>query len=207
MAGLSFRRRGGGLGGNRVEASFLSMGMIRFSRFALWFVLAAGFVAAAEMPGLKVGDDAPDFTLTSGTGEQVSLAGLRESGPVVLVFVRSADWCPYCRQQLQDLESNRTAIEATGARLVGLSYDGAATQARAVVRLGLTYPLLADPDSKVIEAFGILNREARGKAAGVPHPAIFIVDADGMIQAKLMEDGYRDRPSHDVILAVLADID
>lgn len=147
---------------------------------------------------------APDFTLTSGTGEAVSLTELRADGPVVLVFVRSADWCPFCRDQLKDLEANRAAIEASGARLVGLSYDSADTQAKAVAKLGLGFPLLSDPGSKTITAYGILNEEARGRAAGLPHPAIFVVDTDGKIAAKLMEEGYRDRPSQAVLQEALA---
>ena len=147
------------------------------------------------MPGLKIGDEAPDFTLTSGTGEAVTLSALRENGPVVLVFVRSADWCPFCRRQLQDLEANRGMLEAAGAQLVALSYDDAATQAKAVAKLGLSYALLSDPQSRTIEAYGILNQEARGKSAGLPHPAIFVIDTTGAIRAKLMEEDYRERPS------------
>ena len=48
------------------------MHISRLSFLAFLFTLMAGFAAAAEMPGLKVGDDAPDFTLTSGTGEEVT---------------------------------------------------------------------------------------------------------------------------------------
>lgn len=178
-----------------------------FSSFALWFALTAGLTAAADMPGLKVGDEAPNFTLMSGTGTEVTLAELRENGPVVLVFVRSADWCPYCRRQLQDLEANRAAIEATGAQLVGLSYDDAETLTKAVAKLELTYPLLADPDSRTINAFGIRNHEARGKGRGVPHPAVFVVDSAGKIRVKLLEEDYRDRPSSAAIQAALANLD
>ncbi len=155
------------------------------------------------MPGVKVGEMAPEFTLMSGTGNEVSLADLRENGPVILVFVRSADWCPHCRRQLQNLEASRAVLEAMGAQLIALSYDDAATQAKAAAKLELTYPLLADPGSKTIDAYGIRNHEARGKGLGVPHPAIFIVDADGEIRAKLMEESYRDRPSREAIQAAL----
>ena len=43
----------------------------------------------------------------------MSLSELRENGPVVLVFVRSADWCPHCRRQLQGLETDRATIQGT----------------------------------------------------------------------------------------------
>lgn len=171
--------------------------------FVWFFSLIGGFCSAAEQPGLKVGESAPEFALESSTGEAMTLSEILENGPAMLVFVRSADWCPHCRRQLQNLEANREALEATGAQLVALSYDKAATQAQAVAKLGLTYPLLADPGSKTIKAYGILNHEARGKGLGVPHPAIFIVDREGKIRAKLMEESYRDRPSSEAIKAAL----
>lgn len=179
------------------------MRLFQLLRITLTFSLIAGLATAAASPGLKVGERAPDFNLVSGTGTEVSLAELRQNGPVVLVFVRSADWCPYCRKQLQDLEANRAALEASGAQLVGLSYDDAETQAKAVAKLGLTFPLLSDPGSKTIEAYGILNEEGRGKGAGLPHPAIFVIDGDGTIQAKLMEESYKDRPSNEVVQAAI----
>lgn len=179
------------------------MRLSQFPYFALLFSLTAGLVAAADMPGLKVGDEAPDFTLASSTGGDLTLSELRKNGPVVLVFVRSANWCPHCRRQLQGLEADRVAIEATGAQLIALSYDDAATQAQAAAKLELHYPLLADPGSLTIDAYGIRNHEARGKGLGIPHPAIFVVDGAGKIRAKLMEESYRDRPSSEAIQAAL----
>jgi len=154
-----------------------------------------------------VGDTAPEFSLTADSGDEVSLSGLRAGGSVVVVFVRSADWCPFCRDQLRNLEKNRAAIEAAGGHLVALSYDNVEVQAAAAKKLGLNFPLLADPESHTIKAFGILNKEAKGDYEGLPHPAIFVVDTDGIIRAKLMEEGYRDRPSAELILAALAKID
>jgi len=157
----------------------------------------------AGEPGLRVGDSAPDFKLASSAGDPLSLQDLRSSGPVALVFVRSTEWCPFCRRQLQDLQKSLKEIEATGVRLVALSYDSPATNTTAAAKLGLTFPLLSDAGSKVIDAYGIRNHEATGRGDGIPHPAVFIVDRQGVIRAKLMRDGYRDRPeSSEIITAV-----
>lgn len=169
--------------------------MIRPLCLVLLSFLTTGLLVAGDSPGLKVGENAPEFTLVSASGEAVSLTELLDNGPVVLAFVRSADWCPFCRRQLQDLEKSRSAIEATGAQLVALSYDAVETQAQAMQKLGLTYPLLSDPGSLTIKAYDLLNEEAKGRAMGVPHPAIFIIDSAGTIRVKLMEESYRDRPA------------
>jgi len=168
---------------------------------ALALLFAVTRLAAADLPGLKVGDAAPDFTLPSSSGESQSLQALLAHGAAVLVFVRSADWCPFCRRQLQDLQKSLPAIEATGVRLIALSYDAPATNAAAAAKLGLTFPLLSDVGSKVIDAYGIRNHEATGRGAGIPHPTVFLVDRQGVILAKLGRDGYKERPEAAEIMA------
>lgn len=168
---------------------------------SLSFLLCLTSLAAADQPGLKVGDAAPDFALTSSSGESVALTALLTKGPVALVFVRSADWCPFCRRQLQDLQKSLKEIEASGVQLVSISYDSEATLKAAAAKLGLTFPLLSDQGSKVIDAYGIRNHEATGRGAGIPHPVVYIVDQAGVIRAKLMRDGYRDRPESAEIIA------
>jgi peroxiredoxin len=153
------------------------------------------------MPGLKVGDNAPDFALKDSTGKEVSLAGLRARGKVALVFFRSADWCPYCIAQLKELQANLVAFEQAGVAIVGISYDAVETLARSAPKHGLTFPLLSDAGSKTIDAFGIRNQEASGRGIGVPHPAVFIVDINGVITAKLMHEGYKTRPTPAGIIA------
>ncbi|MCC5022709.1 MAG: peroxiredoxin family protein [Candidatus Synoicihabitans palmerolidicus] len=150
--------------------------------------------AEESMPGLKVGDHAPEFTLPSTLGGEVSLAALREDGPVALVFVRSADWCPYCRRQLVDLQEALSVIEASGGRIVAVSYDELEINTAAVAKLGLTYPLLSDEGSKAIDAYGIRNMEAKRKGVGIPYPTVFVIDASGVIRVKLARDGYKERP-------------
>jgi peroxiredoxin len=157
--------------------------------------------ATATMPGLKVGDNAVDFTLQDSTGSEVALQALLRKGKVALAFVRSANWCPFCRKQLQDLEKNLPAIQATGIQLIAISYDSPATNATAAAKLGLTFPLLSDRGSKVIDAYGIRNHEATGRADGIPHPVLFLLDQKGVIRVKLMRDGFRERPESSEIIA------
>ena len=173
---------------------------------ALALLLVAVRLPAGELPGRKVGDTAADFTLKNAAGQDVALKALLKQGKVALVFYRSADWCPFCRNQLQDLQKKLGDIEASGVQLVALSYDSPATNAAATAKLGLTFALLSDVGSKVIDAYGIRNSEAKGRGAGVPHPVVFILDQKGTVRAKLARDGYRERPESAEIIAAVKSI-
>ena len=69
-------------------------------------------------------------------------------------------------------------------------------------RTKITYPLLADPQSEVIRAFGILNTAIPDteRSYGVPYPGTFIVDANGIVRSKYFEDKYQERYSAPTIL-------
>ena len=85
-------------------------------------------------------------------------------------------------------------------RVVAISYDPVDVLAKFAEERKITFPLLSDPDSKTIKAFGILNKEATGKAAGVPYPGTFIIDSKGVVRAKVFLDGYRQRHTTDELI-------
>jgi peroxiredoxin len=66
----------------------------------------------------------------------------------------------------------------------------------------ITFPLLSDPDHKTIDAYGLLNKEAKGKQEGIPYPGTMIVDKGGVIRAKLFFDGpYKRHATADIVKA------
>ncbi len=162
--------------------------------------------AAADLPGLRVGDKAVDFTLKNAAGEEIALQALLKKGKVALLFYRSGDWCPICIAQLQGLQQSLRDIDATGVQLVGVSYDSPEVLTQVATRYSLTFPLLSDAGSKTIDAYGIRNHEATGRAIGVPHPVIFILDQTGIIRAKLMRSNVRERPTPAEIITAVTNI-
>jgi len=83
------------------------------------------------------------------------------------------------------LQKDIKQIEDANIRVVGVSYDSVAVLKRFSDQSQLTYPLLSDPDAKVITAYGLLNERASGRQKGIPHPATLVVGVDGKISAKL----------------------
>ena len=94
-------------------------------------------------------------------------------------------------------------IEATGGQLVAISYDSAAILKRFSANSAITYPLLSDPGSKTIDAYGIRNKEAPERWSGIPHPGTFIVDTKGVIRAKLFLEGYKERHAPEALIEAL----
>ena len=168
-------------------------------------LLLVGSLPAADalaIPGMKVGEKAPDFTLKQAAGADVALGALLKKSKVALVFYRSADWCPFCKVQLQDLNSVARDLDMLGWSMAAISYDPTETLERFSTANKLDYRLLSDPGSKTIDAFGIRNESVKGSARfnGIPHPLIIFIGADGTVKAKLYEQRYQDRPASGLVL-------
>jgi peroxiredoxin len=84
---------------------------------------------------------------------------------------------------------------------VGISYDSRATLARFSKKHRIGFPLLADSGSKTIDAYGLRNETATGRYAGIPHPGTILIDAQGVIRAKLRHEGYKKRHEAGEIIA------
>ncbi len=101
-----------------------------------------------------------------------------------------------------ELENNRQKLAEQGIGLVAISYDTVGTLKNFAERKKVGYPLLSDPDSKIIRAFGILNEQApKGLFFGIPLPGTFLVDAEGVVTAKYFEEDYTKRyTTSDILL-------
>jgi hypothetical protein len=101
-----------------------------------------------------------------------------------------------------ELEQNLDRIRKQGLGLAAVSYDSVAVLKNFADRRHITFPLLSDPQSKIIRAFGILNDTVQTGTAqfGIPYPGTFILDTKGMVVAKYFEDDFRERISASDIL-------
>lgn len=172
----------------------------RTTLLALTFIV--GLNLQADEIGLNVGDKAPDFKLVDQNGKEVSLSELTaKHDKVALTFYRSADWCPHCQRQLIGLQNDLETLDEAGVTLVGISYDPVETLDRFSKKQSIGYTLLSDPGSKTIDAYKIRNMNVRpGRAEGIPHPTIYLVDNKGLIAAKLREESIRVRPTLEEIV-------
>jgi len=153
--------------------------------------------------GLRTGQKAPDFSAVDQFGKTQTLGTLRGSKGTVLLFYRSADWCPYCKGQLIQLQAAKERFEKQGIKLAGISYDSVEILKYFSDRRKIDFPLLSDPDSRIIRKYQILNSEAVGPNAGMARPGYFFIDTEGTIREKFFEAKYRERLTGNTLLAKL----
>jgi peroxiredoxin Q/BCP len=134
----------------------------------------------------KVGETAPDFTAVVVDGDketELTLSALRGE-TVVLVFYPK-DSTPGCTIQACSLRDHWAELKGK-ARVFGVSADGAASHKKFISKRQLPYPLIADSDKVVCEAFGVwLKKSFMGKSFMGVERSTFVIDPDGRLKAVL----------------------
>jgi peroxiredoxin Q/BCP len=126
------------------------------------------------------GQEAPDFELTSDSGERVRLSQFR-GRPVVLYFYPRDD-TPGCTTQACAIRDSYEDFERTGAVVLGVSPDTERSHVKFKQKYGLPFTLLADPDHAIAEQFGVWKQRRFGgrKYMGIER-STFVIDEDGRI--------------------------
>lgn len=149
------------------------------------------------MAGPRVGDPAPDFALP-GTGGQTYRLSDQRGTPVVLVFY-PGDNTAVCTVQLNSYSNDIDAFEGVGATVWGISPQSVESHEEFACKQGFAFPLLADTDKAVGQAYGIVG------PLGFYRRSVFVVGRDGTIAyAHRSQLGITFRPSEELIEAVKA---
>ena len=143
---------------------------------------------------LAEGDPAPDFTLRTDTGDEVTLSSLR-GRPVILYFFPRDD-TPGCAKRACGIRDSWGEFRATGAELFGVSVDTEAAHRKFKAKYDLPFPLIADPDRTLADAYGV-GREGKETYAR----STFVIDADGNV-AKIMRNVKPEQHAGQVLAAL-----
>ncbi len=130
-------------------------------------------------PNLSIGDAAPDFSLESEDGT-VSLSELR--GQKVILYFYPKDMTPGCTTQACDFRDNKSALDDAGYTVLGVSPDPVTRHAKFREKHDLNFPLLADIDHAVAQAYGVWREKKNyGKTYMGIVRSTFIIDEDGTL--------------------------
>ena len=178
--------------------------------------------SAEETQPFPAGVAAPSFTARNADGSNFVFDPGALERPVMLIFYRGG-WCPYCNRHLAELRHVVPELEKRGMDVYFLSADSPANLASALHgdAEGLDYTLLSDARMGAAEAFGLAFRvsddyykqakeygldleEASGETHhALPVPAVYVIDADGVIRFAHANPDYTQRLGNDELRAAV----
>ena len=149
---------------------------------------------------VEEGKPAPDFELTSDSGEAVKLSELRGK-PVVLYFYPKDD-TPGCTAQACAIRDNYDEFGERGAVVLGVSPDSETSHVKFKEKYGLPFTLLADPDHHVADEYGTwVEKKNYGKAYMRIERSTFLIDSEGKV-TKVMRRVKPDTHADEVLAAL-----
>ena len=133
------------------------------------------------MTTLKIGDKAPDFSGTDQNGSTVELKDF--IGKKVVLFFYPKASTPGCTAEACDLQNNMDRFVAQNYQVIGVSEDSQKRQLNFAEKNNLKYPLIADEDKIIINAYGVWGpKKFMGKEFDGIHRTTFIIDEKGYIE-------------------------
>lgn len=131
---------------------------------------------------LDIGQRAPDFTLEDQDGKKRSLQSLLEKGPLILYFY-PADFTPGCTKEACTFRDLQKDLVKARLRVVGISPQDAESHKRFAAKHDLNFPLLADPDKRVVKAYDLDGPLGFGVRRGT-----YLIGTDGLIKDRVLAD-------------------
>lgn len=145
------------------------------------------------MAELKEGAKAPDFSLPSSEGGNVSLKDFQGKKSVVLYFYPKDD-TPGCTKEACDFRDLRKQFQALGAEIFGVSFDSVNSHKKFIQKFKLPFPLLADEDKAVAQKYGVYKQKSfMGRSFMGIERTTFVIDQDQKIKKifpKVKVDGH-----------------
>ena len=143
---------------------------------------------------VETGDMAPNFTLPSSSGSDVTLSDLK--GRKVVLYTYPKDDTPGCTVEACGFRDGLGSIESAGAVVLGMSADGIDSHHEFIGKYNLNFELLSDEDNSVIKTYGAWGeKEVRGqKMIGIIRMT-FLIDEEGRVQnvwPQVTPDGHAD---------------
>jgi peroxiredoxin Q/BCP len=138
------------------------------------------------MTNLKVGDKAPNFKALDEQGNTVTLSDYK--GKKIVLFFYPKASTPGCTVEACNLSDNYERFQSLGYEIIGVSADSQKRQSSFKNKYSFPYPLLADEDKSVIEAYGVWGpKKFMGREYDGIHRTTFVIDENGIIEDVILK--------------------
>ncbi len=169
---------------------------------------------------IDVGEKIPAFTLPNSNGEERDIKSLLQKGPLIISFYRG-QWCPYCNLELRAYDEVVENIADLGASLVAVSPQTIKYSESTRRMNDLEYELLSDAGNRIAGSFGLAFRVSRDmqrvysdhgmllpkyngdESWQLPVPGTFVIDSDGIVIGRFMDEDYSRRAEPSEVVDVL----
>lgn len=129
---------------------------------------------------VTAGQAAPDFSLAANGNRRINLSQLK--GRLVVLYFYPKDDTPGCTSEAAQFRDLYAEFQALGAEVLGVSTDSVASHEKFASKLGLPFPLLADPEQVVVNAYGVFKEKSMyGKKYMGVERTTFLIDREGQI--------------------------
>jgi thioredoxin-dependent peroxiredoxin len=147
-----------------------------------------------RIPGnVDVDSQAPDFRARDVPGREISLADYRGRNNLVLFFYRNNS-CQTCREEMSGLADGYYRISKQDGEVIAISTDGTDVAKNMAVDLHLPYPVISDPDGRIVKLYGVHDRDM-----DTAYPALFLINKNGVVHFKKVIESLDDLvPADDV---------
>jgi len=163
--------------------------LIFFQGILTWGVYKDGKQLGSHAKGgykVQIDSKAPDFALPDQNGSTVSLNDFNGKRNLLLIFVRG-DWCPACHMMLRTYEKNNKKFQEKNIFCMAIGPDPIGVNREMVLKLGLDFKVLSDEKQRTAMNYGVQldkydNDFADKYDEGIPLPASFLVDKNGIVK-------------------------
>ncbi len=130
---------------------------------------------------IQLNSPAPEFTVTTTQGKQLSLRDLR--GKYVVLFFFPKAFTPGCTREAAQFRESYPALQALGAEVIGISTDDQKTQCDFAESLSAQYPMISDPSGEIARGFDVFWGFIK-----LVRRVTFIIDPEGIVRAVLQHE-------------------
>ena len=166
-------------------------------------------IANAEMKsieaGPQIGSKVADLNLLDQFSDKQDLSNILGPEGAIIVLFRSADWCPFCKRHLLELNAEAEAFKQAGYGVTAISYDSPEILRIFSQSNKLNYSLLSDQNVESFKALKVVNAEysAGDRHYGIPYPGVIVVNKNAEVVHKYFFEGYKQRVKFKQLLQTL----
>jgi len=180
-------------------------------------------VSVPTTPGPAIGQRLAEVNLTDKDGQNVTLASLYRTGPIVVTFYRGG-WCPYCTKALTEWEGRTSELTAMGVQFIAITPEKPELAVGTAGENHLEFPIYSDHNFEAADRFRLrfsmtpsdretyrgygIDLEKNNAAArwDLPAPGTFIVDVNGVVRYAFADWDYTKRADPDVVIAAAREV-